>query len=435
MAISLSSGVRQSLQSLQSTAALAQNAQSRLATGKKVNSAIDNPVNFFTANNLNSRADAFAGLLDGMSNTIQTIKSASNGIDGITKLVKAMQSTVKQAQADAATNKPATTGSIALASAAEVTATGKDLQSIALDKALGSGNATADAATASSTGDIGIDTTTNTSIGLTISSGNTTYTANFTAASTVRDLVNEVNKSGIASASVDSNGKLSIVGNGSNTLKIGIGSGSSDSAALTDAASGTLNTKVGLLATDQTTGISATGNSAVRASLVQQFNDLTDQLDGLAKDAGFNGVNLLAGDKLTVAFNEKTGTNQSKLDIQGTKITAANLGIQDAQNGTGSGYNIQNDTDLKNADAALTNALATLNTVSSSLGANLSVVQTRQDFSKSLIDTLKSGADNLVNADTNEEGANLLALQTRQSLAQTALSLSAQADQSVLKLF
>ena len=50
-------------------------------------------------------------------------------------------------------------------------------------------------------------------------------------------------------------------------------------------------------------------------------------------------------------------------------------------------------------------------------------MQTRQDFTKNLINTLQTGADNLVLADTNEEAANLLALQTRQSLSTTALSL------------
>ena len=62
-------------------------------------------------------------------------------------------------------------------------------------------------------------------------------------------------------------------------------------------------------------------------------------------------------------------------------------------------------------------------------------MQTRQDFTKSMVNTLQTGADNLVLADTNLEGANLLALQTRQSLSTTALSLAAQANQSVLRLF
>jgi flagellin-like hook-associated protein FlgL len=80
-------------------------------------------------------------------------------------------------------------------------------------------------------------------------------------------------------------------------------------------------------------------------------------------------------------------------------------------------------------------ALNTLRTQASKFGSNISTVQTRQDFTKQLINTLQTGADALVLADTNEEGANLLALQTRQQLSSTALSLSAQADQAVLRLF
>ena len=68
-------------------------------------------------------------------------------------------------------------------------------------------------------------------------------------------------------------------------------------------------------------------------------------------------------------------------------------------------------------------------------GSTLTTVQTRQDFTKTMITTLQTGADNLVLADTNEEGANVLALQTRQSLSTTALSIANQANQAVLRLF
>ncbi len=143
------------------------------------------------------------------------------------------------------------------------------------------------------------------------------------------------------------------------------------------------------------------------------------------------------GDKLTVVFNEKTGSQQSKLDVQGSKLTAVSLGIGTAVNGTATTgqFNIQDDTDLATTANTLTSALNSLQSLSSTFGANLSVVQTRQEFTKSLVNTLTIGADNLTNADTNEEGANLIALQTRQALATTALSLAAQADQAVLKLF
>ena len=90
---------------------------------------------------------------------------------------------------------------------------------------------------------------------------------------------------------------------------------------------------------------------------------------------------------------------------------------------------------LDSLSTTLTTSLTTLRTQASALGSSLSVVQTRQDFTKSMINTLQTGSDGLILADTNQEGANLLALQTRQSLSTTALSLSAQADQAVLRLF
>jgi flagellin-like hook-associated protein FlgL len=83
----------------------------------------------------------------------------------------------------------------------------------------------------------------------------------------------------------------------------------------------------------------------------------------------------------------------------------------------------------------LRTAITTLSTQASSFGSALTTIQTRQDFTKNMINTLQSGADNLVNADLNEESATLLALNTRQQLSQTALSLASQADQAVLRLF
>lgn len=434
--VSLSSGVRAAVSSLSSVKAESSATQYRLATGRKVNSAIDSPVNFFTAAGLNDRAAQLTNNLDGIGNGIKTITAASNGIDSITKLVTSLQSTIKQAQADAAANRPTKAGT-ALSTAAEASATGKSIKDTTLDKVVT--GAAAAAATSSSVGSLGLDTTTNTNTALSITAGNTTYTAALTTGFTVRDLVNEINKSGIATASVDDAGKLNVTGTGSNTLKIGLGSGTSAALAVTNAqsASPNGNTLVGLGATDYSTGISATGNSTVRSNLINQFNDLTSQIDQLAKDSGYNGKNLLTGDKLSVIFNEKTGASQSKLDVQGQTITSANLGIGQAVSGTATAgqFNIQDDASLATAADTLTSALTSLRSTSSSLGASLSTVQTRQDFTKNLADTLNAGADDLVAADTNKEAANLLSLQTRQQLSQTALSLSNQADQAILRLF
>ncbi len=446
MATAISNGVRSSLASLQTITSQAAAVQNRLATGKKVNTAVDNPVNFFTAQSLNDRSSQLKGLLDGISNGIQTVQAASKGIDGITKLVGSLQSTVKQAQADAAQNRPTVVGTgTTLATAGEAALTSKSLKDIALDKRVGSaGDTTVTTATASAAGDLGIDITATDELNIQITTGpagTPTSTTNIgislTANTTVRDVVNAINGSGVATAFVDEKGLLNVKGNGSETLGVGIGAGATAAAAVTDSDTGLQNTKFGLVATDRTTGIASSGvTSATRSNLIQQYNDLRTQIDSLAKDAGFNGVNLLQGDKVSIAFNEKGGKNQTKLDIQGTSLSADNIGIQQAGNAQVAGtINFQNDSDLEKATTALTSALTSLKSLSSTFGANLSVAQTRQDFTKDLADVLSTGAANLVNADANEEAANLLSLQTRQQLSQTALSLSSQSDQAVLRLF
>jgi flagellin len=437
--VSLSSGVRSALTSLGSTKTDAQQAQFRLATGKKVNSAVDNPVNFFTASGLNDRAGQLTDLLDGISNGIQTIQAASKGLDSITSLVKSLQSTVKQAQNDAASNRPKVTSNVAggLATTAEATARNSSQREVALNKLVidsnGAGAGNENTATAAYQGNLGLTAAGGTDTNaIQIQAGNTTYSFNFDATTTLRDLVNNINASGVATASVGNDGQLTVTGTGSDALTIEAG---------TKTTAGVF-TPVGgdntaLFGTADNTAVVASGNSAVRTTLVKQFNDLRDQIDGLAKDAGFNGINLLGGDKLSITFNEKTGANKNKLDVQGETVSSTNLGIGSAVDGTatGSDYNIQNDADLSKAADALTNVLTSLRATSSQLGSQLSVVETRQNFTKDLVNTLTAGADNLTLADTNEEGAKLLALQTRQQLSQTALSLSNQADQAVLRLF
>ena len=440
MAVSISAGVRNAVSSLSSIQSQAQAIQGRLASGKRVNSAIDSPVNFFTAASLNDRSSQLTGLLDGISNGIQTIQAASKGIDGITKLVQSLQSTVKQAQADAAQNRPTKAGT-ALATAAEAAVTSKSLKDIALDKKIAGADTTADAATASTSGDLGIDTSSSPQAAISITVGSTTYEASFANANaTVRDLVNEINKSGLVTAFVDEKGQLNVKGNGSETVDFGFGVGADAAAAKTAAGTGTSNTKIGFAAADAAVGTSTITSSnitsATRSNLIQQFNDLRTQIDQLAKDSGYNGANLLQGDKLSIVFNEKTGSNQTKLDVSGSTVSADNLGITQAVNTQLAGFtNFQNDSDLDAATKSLSGALTSLKSLASSLGANLSVAQTRQDFTKDLASVLTQGADSLTNADGNQEAANLLALQTRQQLSQTALSLSNQSDQAILRLF
>jgi flagellin-like hook-associated protein FlgL len=267
--IVLSSGVRSNLLQLQQTSDLISKTQSKLATGKRVNSALDNPINFFTAQGLSVRANDLNSLLDTMTTGINTIQAANNGITAITKLVQSAQSLVSQAM--------------------------------------------------------------------------------------------------------------------------------------------------------QTT------DTGVRATLAAQYDALRTQIDQLSGDSGINGVNLLSGNNLTITLNEN---GSSTVVINGfDDTTAGALALSTSANSWAS------NADISAAGTELAASLVTLRSQSQSLSSNLQTVQVRQDFTKAMINTLNTGADGLTLADSNEEGANLLALQTRQQLSTTALSLAAQADQNVLRLF
>jgi flagellin-like hook-associated protein FlgL len=467
--ITLSAGVRQNLLSLQNTASLMATTQNRLATGKKVNSALDNPTNFFTSASLQGRASDMGSLLDAMSNGIKTLEAADNGLSAITKTVESMQSTLRQARQDKSfksesysisgsatgnisfsggsvgstpvdvslTNAgtPATPGS-ATSGTVPGTYTGGTLTINGTNVTIGNDTNAAGLKTAiDNAGITGISVTDNgttitienangnvdftgstgallTSLGLSSSSN---YVAGTATVKTVDQLVSDINNAtGLADkvrASND-NGKLRIENLSTGSLTVG-----------------------GVTSGEVTgTGTATVGGNDVRKNLVKQFNDLRDQLNKLADDASFNGVNLLRGDKLKMTFNE-TGTSTmeiqaKKADGSATSINAANLDIAGTVDA-----DFDSDEAIDGRLDKLQTALNTLRSHASAFGSNLSIVQNRQDFTKSMINTLQTGADNLVLADSNEEGANLLALQTRQQLSTTALSLSAQADQAVLRLF
>src|SRR6266852_5320440 len=95
--IVLSASVRQNLLSLQSTADLLATTQNRLSTGNKVNTALDNPTNYFTAQSLNNRSSDISNLLDGVSNGVQVLQAANTGITSLQKLIDSAKSVAQQA--------------------------------------------------------------------------------------------------------------------------------------------------------------------------------------------------------------------------------------------------------------------------------------------------------------------------------------------------
>ena len=626
--ITLSAATRQNLLSLQGTADLLSTTQTRLATGKKVNSALDSPSNYFTAQGLSSRSSALSSLLDGVSSGIQTIQAANTGLTKLQGLTDQLKSVAQQALS--ASN--AFTAKASISSTALSGATANNLLSV------GATTAVADAAIGASTGvtpklvtgtvDIsttaniqtnfftsassvktvtidgvnitltkGIDDTspadfinsintqlkaggssvvaslsgsniriTGTSDGGTFSVGTDAGTTSLFGATptvvanvfvptatslatgagfnvgdsftvngqavtvgrtdTLSSLAQKVSTAtnGTVSATYDASArKFSftaadsatgiVLGDGSTaTAKVanlgfavtktyGAGQGSTtaslvagvvtqnftksalDSKSISvKVANGnsvtlTFGTAAGQISTlnqlnaalapanamasiDSTTGalkitttnesgadnltlstatvagnpFSTSTSSAIiggdgsntRNNLVNTYNNLLNQIDQMAADAGFNGTNLLAGDTINVSFNEK-GT--SSLKIAGTQVSASLLGL----NAVGQ-TDFQDSNSINTVVSSINSASSQLKNQASTLGANLAVVQNRQDFTKKMINVLDTGAANLTNADLNEEAANSQALSTRNSLGISALSLANQAQQGILQL-
>ena len=498
--IVLTAGVRQNLLSLQNTAELMSKTQHRLATGKKVNSALDNPGNFFTSQSLNNRASDLNSLLDSIGQAQKTIEAADHGITSLTKLVESAKSIAKQArQAPSAGNTTysaisvagdppneslGTTGNGAAITVAnsttysfDININGAGAQTVTYTSDASATYAEilaglqADFATKVNTAgftagtdiqlvangtndgikidaldaDIDFVIANNTGAGLTNNTYNSTSlldnigASGYTLTVAVNGGANQVITFGTGVGEISTLAELNATlgtlsglssASASNTaVSFNVASGTSQNSLTLTSSNVALTTALGLTGLTGTTQGTATPGAAnaTRTSLESDFNAVLSQIDTLAADASYNGINLLNGDDLKVVFNE---SGSSSLTIAGVTFDTAGLGMSLAT----SGY-FQSDGNVDLALATVDNALKTLRTQASAFGSQLTTVQTRQDFTKNLIRTLETGADNLVLADTNEEGANMLALQTRQQLSTTALSLSAQADQAVLRLF
>jgi flagellin len=491
--ISLSKAVRSNLLSLKGTADMMATTQNRLATGNKVNSALDNPSNWFTAQGLNNRASDLNALIDSMANGVQTLEAADNGLTAMTKTLESMQSTLRQARQDKsfqtasyAIEANPTTGDQISFSGGAVGDVPVNIETSKQREVI-TGGAFTDLDFSNGGADDGtiefdIEVNGAAAVGITLEAADFADPTEVTAAE-LAEVLNEKFTAGsvAATASVNADGELVITGAttgdgdaaieisnytatdidaGASGLADGTGTpeqvaktvdelvdeindnpllegrirASNDNGKLRIENQSTQELEVSGANSTGITGLAAAsstidGNS-VRAGLADQFNELRDQLDKLADDASFNGINLLRGDKLTITFNE-TGT--SSIDIQtddGETVNARNLGVPTQL------QEEQLDSDVT-IDGLLTDLKAALDEVrsqASTFGSNLSIVQNRQTFTQSMINTLESGAGNLTLADMNTEAANLLALQTRQQLSQNSLSLASQADQSILQL-
>jgi len=373
--ITLSAGIRQNLLSLQNTAANLTTTQEHLSTGKKVNTAFDNPTSYFTSQSLNNRANDLGSLLDQIGQAQQTLDAANNGLTSLTSLLEQALSTAQQAQQTTPTAAAATTGTVALTS-------------------LNAGG------------------------NLLVNVGANTYTVAITQSEALSSIESQINAvsglgaSGAVTASDDGSGHLVLTGNTNTTAFTVVANAESLALGVTSSAS----------ANNAVAPVSAT-----RTTLQGNFNNILTQIDQLAGDSSYNGVNLLNGDNLKVLFNEN-GT--SSLTISGVNFNSKGLGLS-AASGTG----FLDNNNITASETSINAAITTVRAQTETFGTNSGTISTRQTFEQNMINTLQTGASNLVLADQNQESANLLTLQTRQQLEISALSIANQANQSVLKLF
>ena len=375
--ISLTASMRSNLLSLQQTQDLMDMTQERLSTGKKVNSAIDNPSSYYTAQSLTNRASDLNALLDSMGQGIQTIQAANEGIEAITDFVQQAKALANTARDNATVKGTTSSGTFNSGTA--------DTKNITVK----------------------IDGVANQNISVTIAKDDTLEQAATKIATALNDGTNGVKDAEDAVIT----GFTATVENGQ--IKI------SNSKGIVANVSGTIS------------GITFNGEigNSTRTTSMKQYNEILDQIDQLAKDSGYKGVNLLQGNSLKVVFNED---RSSYLTINGTFADTSDEGlkISRAENWTNPD-NVAIDASI----GELENAITSLRNMASEFGNNYSIVENRENFTESLINVLEEGSDKLTLADMNEESANMLALQTRQQLAINSLSLASQAAQSVLSLF
>ena len=368
--ISLTASMRTNLLSLQDTQSLMDLTQERLSTGLKVNSAIDNASSYYTAQSLNNRASDLNSLLDNMGQGIQTIKAANEGIEAITNFVNQAKASANSARDEAikvnrVESETTVSETITDASTLVFSVTDKENQ------------------TSQKTVNLEQDDT---------------------AEAAQAEIVETMQE--FAYITFDEAGKMTITAKAGYTVSLASGTGD--------------------FAAAEASEISVAEYNSTREKYAAQFNGILDQIDKLAKDSGYKGINLLQLNDLKVVFNEN---RTSDVDVTGTDASSKGLGLTSPANAW------QTNEDIDSSIIEIDAAISQLRIMASDFGNYYSIVQNRQDFTGELINVLTEGADNLTLADMNEESANMLALQTRQQLAINSLSLASQASQSVLKLF
>lgn len=446
--VSLSAAVRSNLLALQSTSDLIARTQGRLSTGLRVATAVDDPVSFFQAKSLSDRASSFDTKKSGIDQGISSLAAASDGVSGITTLVKQLLGLVGDAKAAATFSEISNIVSQFNDLRTQINNLASDANYQGLNLVNGTGttltvnfsNDTASVLNVTSydvrASRLGLDI-----YKLSANSGTFGFNRSFISAGTLSGGERAL---GVISAGSTLYGGASQASGldfsaGFNSFTVTVGGQSAQTLSAGDTITlnyGTQSFTVEVLAdrvatagNSWTASYITAGTYALGTGVI--FNIVTGNFSGASASSGYS--NQTAGTGLSAGMNHISALTGQIYSGAILYLGASSVSISesDATRIAGVGFTTEYDARITSLNTALT----TLGSRAKSIGTNATLLQTRLSFTKSYVNTLTAGAGKLTLADLNEEGANLLALQTRQQLGVQSLAFAGQAEQTILTLF
>lgn len=394
--VSLSISARSNLLSLQNTKSLIDRTTARLSTGLKVASPIDGAAAYFSAKALSDRASDFNNVKDSIDQAISSINAALDGLKSITSLVENLKATLVSAA-----NATTLTDSQALVAQYNGLLTQIDKQ--AGDASYQGKNL--------------------------INNGSQSLKVQFNEDFTVTGLA-------VAAQDNSSTGLNLFSLSSSQLFTFNTTIPSADSRP-SQAAISSLQSVPSFAAVNQSPSQASADTLASQASQTSQ-NSQNSTIDASGNTTPSQSSRASVATVASIPSHASFDSVQSAPSISSVQSVAALV----SQGSVGSiaavsGVAVQgvNTTLIDNLTAKTQAALSRLRTSQSTLGSNVTVLQIRLEFTKNYVNDLTAGSDKLTLADTNEEGANLTSLQTKQQLGITALSITTQSEQSILKLF
>jgi len=461
--ITLSASVRQNLLALQSTASLLAKTQNNLATGNKVNTALDNPTEFFTAQSLNNRASDIANLLDGIGNGVQILQAANTGLTSLSSLVADAQSIanqVLQSPTGYDTKSNVTSATLTGASATSLLAadsnpvTGSNVNTNATTPVAISTSTLLSGAAATSSNDLATGLTTADTL---VVNGTTfTFTAGSTSTGTsigigdnLGDLLSAINTVTGGSSSVSANGSIIINPNASGVTLSGTALAKLGLSSIGDGLAGqtlSIASTGGGTATALTFGIGSGKiaslndlNAALAANNLQASVDTTGHINIVtSNDAASSTIGAITGSATSAsqAFNGLAGG--TPIVDPNSQATRANLVSQynnvlaqintTAQDASFNGVNLLNGDTLKLVFNETGRSTLSIQGVTfNDAGLGLSTLTAGVDFldsnsANNVLTTLQAASTTL-RAESSALGSNLSIVQIRQDFNKNLINV------------